>query len=88
MAFLVATMLLGAVTLRAWGQQLQAACLPKHGVACVDDIVPNQLAFLLVAFAIALVVIAGAMWLYRIGVNGYLEDMKAQAGEPVQRRRK
>lgn len=72
----------------AWGQQIQADCIPQHGTACVENVVPNQLAFGFAVFAVGLTIVGLAMWLYGVGVNGFLEDLKAQAGKPASKRRK
>ncbi len=87
-AALVAVLLGGAVLLVAWGQQLQADCLPQRGIACAENVVPNQLAFAMTVFAVGLVVVGLAIGLYKIGVNGFLADLQDKAGEPAGKRRR
>lgn len=88
LAIMVGTILAGAVVVFAWGQQLQADCLPLRGTSCMEDAVPNQLATAMAALGVGLVVIGLAMKLYSIGVNGWLEDLNARAGQPVSPRRR
>lgn len=85
---LVAATLGAAVVIFAWGQQMQSACRPMHGTSCVEDLVPNQMAFGLTALGVGFLVIGLAMWLYNVGVNGWLADLQARAGEPAGKRRR
>jgi len=85
---LVATLAGAALALFAWGKQLQADCLPRHGIACAENAVPDQLAFGFLVAAVGLMVIGLAMSLYKVGVNGWLEDLNSNTGEPASKRRK